>query len=182
MVYPALLSLMRTPRLPIVDWTDAPADLNGLVRFAERRNLVSARVITFHTQSTRVCLTPVALYQCLMACVSSNRVLDPEHTLHYNASLCISICEVITCWGWCRIESHSQQCNMFIVYRAREVQFTCARLYWLECDCLLIESDCHVLCRLRSLLSAKSNRKCLPLLRYWTHQINCHDCVAPRKA
>jgi hypothetical protein len=25
-------------------WTDAPADLNGLVRFAERRNLVSARV------------------------------------------------------------------------------------------------------------------------------------------
>jgi len=35
---------MRTPRLPVVDWTDAPADLNGLVRFAERRNLVSARV------------------------------------------------------------------------------------------------------------------------------------------
>jgi len=29
----------RTPRLPVVDWTDAPpADLNGLVRFAERRN------------------------------------------------------------------------------------------------------------------------------------------------
>jgi len=44
MVYPALLPLMRTPRLPVVDWTDAPADLNGLVRFAERRNLISARV------------------------------------------------------------------------------------------------------------------------------------------
>jgi hypothetical protein len=44
MVYPALLPLMRTPRLPVVDWADAPADLNGLVRFAERRNLVSARV------------------------------------------------------------------------------------------------------------------------------------------
>ena len=44
MVYLALLSLMRTPRLPVVDWTDAPADLNGLVRFAERRNLVSVRV------------------------------------------------------------------------------------------------------------------------------------------
>jgi hypothetical protein len=43
-VYPALLPLMRTPRLPIVDWTDAPADLNGFVRFAERQNLVSARV------------------------------------------------------------------------------------------------------------------------------------------
>jgi len=44
MVYPALLPLMRTPRLPVVDWTDAPADLNRLVRLAERRNLVSARV------------------------------------------------------------------------------------------------------------------------------------------
>ena len=44
MVYPALLPLMRTPRLPVVDWTDAPADLNGLVRFAEIRKLVSARV------------------------------------------------------------------------------------------------------------------------------------------
>ena len=42
--YPALLKLMRTPRLPAVDWTDAPTDLNGLVRFGERRNLVSARV------------------------------------------------------------------------------------------------------------------------------------------
>ena len=44
MVYPALLPLMRTPGLPVVDSTDAPADLDGLVRFAERRNLVSARV------------------------------------------------------------------------------------------------------------------------------------------
>jgi len=44
LVYPALLPLMRTPRLPAVDWTDTPADLNGLVRFAERPNLVSERV------------------------------------------------------------------------------------------------------------------------------------------
>ena len=43
-VYPALLTLMCTPRLPAVDWTDAPAYLNGLVRFGDRRNLVSARV------------------------------------------------------------------------------------------------------------------------------------------
>jgi len=43
-VYPALLPLMRTPRLLVVDKTDAPADLNGLLLFAERRNLVSARV------------------------------------------------------------------------------------------------------------------------------------------
>ena len=43
-VCPALLKLMRTPRLPAVDWTDAPTDLNGLVRFGERRKLVSAGV------------------------------------------------------------------------------------------------------------------------------------------
>ena len=43
-VYPALLKLMRTPRLPAVDWTDTPTDLNGLVRFRERQNLVSAHV------------------------------------------------------------------------------------------------------------------------------------------
>jgi hypothetical protein len=43
-VYPALLPLMCTPRLPVVEWTDVPADLNGLVRFTKRPNLVSARV------------------------------------------------------------------------------------------------------------------------------------------
>jgi len=45
-MYPALLTLMRTPRLPAVDLTDAPANLNGLVLFGERRNLVSARVLS----------------------------------------------------------------------------------------------------------------------------------------
>ena len=39
-VYPVLLTLMRTPRLPAVH----PTDLNGLVRLGERRNVVSARV------------------------------------------------------------------------------------------------------------------------------------------
>ena len=43
-VYPALIKLMRTPRLTAVDRTDAPTDLNGLVRFGKRRNLVAARV------------------------------------------------------------------------------------------------------------------------------------------
>ena len=44
---------MRTPRLPIVDRIDAPADLNGLVRFAERRNLVYARVPSHFKRSLR---------------------------------------------------------------------------------------------------------------------------------
>ena len=53
-VHPALLKLMSTPRLPAVDWTDTPTDLNGLVRFGERRNLVSARV---PSRSARATLT-----------------------------------------------------------------------------------------------------------------------------
>jgi len=44
MVYPALLPLIRTTRLPVVELSDAPAELNGLIRFAEKQNLVSARV------------------------------------------------------------------------------------------------------------------------------------------
>ena len=51
-VYPALLTLMRTPRLPAVDRTDSPADLNGLVRFGERRNVVSARVTSGSARAT----------------------------------------------------------------------------------------------------------------------------------
>jgi hypothetical protein len=47
---------MRTRRLSDIDWTDAPADLNGLVRFAERRNLVSARVPSHFKRSLpRLC-------------------------------------------------------------------------------------------------------------------------------
>jgi hypothetical protein len=56
------LPLMRTPRLPPVDCTDAPADLNGLVRFAERRNLVSARVPSHFKRSLLNCCRTVQLY------------------------------------------------------------------------------------------------------------------------
>jgi len=57
MAYPTLLPLMRTPRLPVVDWTDAPADLNGLVRFAEILNLISTRVPShFKRILVHVCL------------------------------------------------------------------------------------------------------------------------------
>jgi hypothetical protein len=41
--------------LPVVDWTDVSAVLNGLVPFGERRNLVSARVPShFKKQSTEL--------------------------------------------------------------------------------------------------------------------------------
>jgi len=45
---------MRAPQLPAVDCTDAPADLNGLVHFAERQNLVSARVPSYFKRSLQV--------------------------------------------------------------------------------------------------------------------------------
>ena len=49
--YPALLKLMLTPWLLAVDLTDAPTDLNGLIRFGERRNLASARVPSCSTRA-----------------------------------------------------------------------------------------------------------------------------------
>ena len=61
-VYPALLKLMRKLRLPAVDWTDAPTDLNGLVRFGERRNLVSARV---PSRSARAILSLIVFNGCV---------------------------------------------------------------------------------------------------------------------
>jgi len=69
MVYPALLPLMRTPRLPVVDRTEAPADLNGLVRFSERRNLVSARVPSHFKRSL-----PQTEENQLMTCHSGPQV------------------------------------------------------------------------------------------------------------
>jgi hypothetical protein len=44
---------MRTPRLPAVDWTESPADLNGLVRLGERRKVVSSRVPSGFKRSLR---------------------------------------------------------------------------------------------------------------------------------
>ena len=56
-VYPALLKLIRTPRVPAVDWTDFPTDLNGLVRLGERRNVVSARVPSGSARALTLCYT-----------------------------------------------------------------------------------------------------------------------------
>jgi len=63
LVYPALLPLMRTPRLSVVDWTDAPADLNWLVRFAERQNLVSVRVPSHFKRSLPVILVALLIFK-----------------------------------------------------------------------------------------------------------------------
>jgi hypothetical protein len=62
MVYPPLLPLMCTPWLPAVNWTDTPANLNGLVRFAKRLNLVSACVPSYfkHSLLIVVCLIVIS--------------------------------------------------------------------------------------------------------------------------
>ena len=56
--------LIRTPRLPAVDWTDAPADLNGLARFGQRQNLVSARVPPRFKRGILQCCPSTNLWCC----------------------------------------------------------------------------------------------------------------------
>jgi len=49
---------MCKPQLPVVDGIDTPADLNGLVHFAERWNMVSARVPSHFKYSLPTDLQP----------------------------------------------------------------------------------------------------------------------------
>jgi len=71
-VCPALLPLIRTPRLPAADWTDTPADINGLVRFAGRPNMVSARVPSHSVFTLPITLVPrmryIHLLQRIVTC------------------------------------------------------------------------------------------------------------------
>jgi len=53
MVYPALLPLMRKPRPPVVDWTDAPRRFKWTRPFRRKTKCgFCARSITFQKQST----------------------------------------------------------------------------------------------------------------------------------
>ena len=119
MVYPAflpLLPLMRTLRLSVVDWTDAPTDLNGLVRFAERRNLVSARVPSHFKRSpttripfwTRQCGTnggEMSKWQVGevapldgKAAVSGYEICGPTYLQSKTRSLFVGVCFTLHKW------------------------------------------------------------------------------------
>ena len=78
-----LLPLMSTLRMPVADWTGATADLNGLVRFAQRRKLFCARAITFHTQSTtKILFMEPRVCECLYGSVTRRKGKffgGPEH-------------------------------------------------------------------------------------------------------
>ena len=53
LLYPALLPLMRTPRLPVVDWTNAPCRFKWTRPFRRKKKSgFCACAITFQTQST----------------------------------------------------------------------------------------------------------------------------------
>jgi len=52
MVYPALLPLMRTPRLPVVDWTDTPRRFKWIRPFRRKtKSGICACAITFQLAS-----------------------------------------------------------------------------------------------------------------------------------
>jgi len=94
MVYPALLTLMRTPRLPVVDWTDTSRQFKWTRRF--RRKTKSgfwACAITFQLFSTYIVVAgsvasnalcnppPSPLWWLLVPCFShpeSNNICNPE--------------------------------------------------------------------------------------------------------
>ena len=96
MVYPALLPLlplMLIPRLPAVDWTDAPADLNVLICFAERQNLASAWV-PLH-------------FKCSLPCwVSHNGLFTITRTM------CVSLMSTCT---WSPPHTQKQQESKFLI-------------------------------------------------------------------
>jgi len=91
----------RTPRKPVLDWTDTPADINGLVRFAERPNLVSVRVPSHSvfTLPSTVCMVIIFTswtfhYEGIFPIVSfffvlSNIMLHGRDTVLWNA--CFSL-------------------------------------------------------------------------------------------
>jgi hypothetical protein len=79
--YPALLPLMRTPRLPVVDWTDTPANLNRLVCLAERQNLVSARVPSHFKCSLRP-LVYMCNLDCFVMAGHWSQFIRLEYTCH----------------------------------------------------------------------------------------------------
>jgi len=97
MVYPALLPLMRTPRLSVVNWTDDPADLNELVRFAERRNLISARVPSHFNWP----LTPRSCNLTVLWQLWTLKSVKSQNSSFYNSTTwIIRVIYTILKWTW----------------------------------------------------------------------------------
>jgi hypothetical protein len=116
MVYPELLTLMRTPQLPAVEWTNSPADLNGLIRLGERWNLVSAHVPSGSAQALTV--VPCDIYECSLVgwCILNPTLLWPiSYSSHHwmdvesiKACMCVHGC-ACACTYTCRCARISNQ-------------------------------------------------------------------------
>ena len=120
-MYPALLP--RTPRLPVVDWTDAPADLNWLVRFVERRNLVSARAPShFNSPFLTVGLRgscgrsrwPWGL-RSAVANLLVSRVGIPLMAWMFVAYICCALYVTASTKGWSPVQRSSTGCECLTV-------------------------------------------------------------------
>jgi hypothetical protein len=110
MVYPALLPLMCTPQLPVIDWTDAPANLNGLIRFAERRNLVSVHVAShlnwpLHSTFFRSLPLFLILVMVLSVCLTTTLLL---------MAACMSVLTWYTTIGWILHTNTHKKCLVWI--------------------------------------------------------------------
>jgi len=89
-MYAALLPLMRTPRLSVVDWTDARFDLNGLVRFADRRNLIYALVPSHFKRSLTISNTCFTINKTsIVRIISAYPLLPWKRNKYYVFRVCV---------------------------------------------------------------------------------------------
>jgi hypothetical protein len=91
MVYPTLLPLMRTPRLPVVDWTDSPCRFKWTLSFRRKtKSGFCAGAITFQTQSTLMAVfsavellfSTLILRDVLNAHTWTRRHISPYHSVN----------------------------------------------------------------------------------------------------
>jgi len=89
-VYPALLPLMRTPRLPVVDWTDAPCRFKWTRPFRRKtKSGFCSCAITFQTQCTAAwsgggLAQYILNLGCRWTCCTIRHSLPPGRELRYH--------------------------------------------------------------------------------------------------
>ena len=150
MVYPALLPLMCTPRLPVVNWTDAPADLNGLVCFAERQNLVSARVPSHFKHSLPDHKIPFCYVICIIAFVRHSCVILMQlyqfscisWEWHRHAHL---VCKLCLRFFWMCCQSCTNFIHFFLIYHNVNCMFSYS-LKWNHFPQIFLNLYTHYFC------------------------------------
>jgi len=93
----------RTPRKPVVDSTDTPAHINGLVRFAGRPNLVSALVPSYSVFNLTNYSVPVIFEPICTFCACPNVVQRDNFTTAQTLSNRAADVRVVS--GWKQVKS-----------------------------------------------------------------------------